>query len=128
MTLLLVVMLLLLVMAVLFLLVTLAHVILFAHAESNLTDSFTGYSDAACTVTALIWDGKNEISLVRISVPGFNPSRTVSCTTDSSDSIVNVTGSDLGGDHVVFATNLGVIAPILIISDNLEFRSSALFI
>ena len=57
--------------------ITIAIVIFLAHAQSDLLDTTAGNSYASRTIAALIRSSQNQITLVGISVPRFNPSRTM---------------------------------------------------
>ena len=82
----------------LFLLLTAAVIVLLFHAKGDLLDSLTGNSDASRTVAFLIGNGQNQIALVGIGVPRFDPGRLVLRATNGLDSCVDVTIGDFGWD------------------------------
>lgn len=108
----------------LFLFMTITVIVLPSHTQGNLLNSLAGNSNTTRTVTFLIRSSQDQIALVRISVPGLDPSGTMLGFTDGTDSGVNVTGCDLGRDHVMLVTSFGVIAPTSVIANDFELRST----
>lgn len=66
-----------LLVVLLLLIMTVTIVVLLAHTQGNLLDTLASDSNASRTVTTLIRSSQDQVTLVSISVPGFDPSGTV---------------------------------------------------
>lgn len=97
-----------------------------SHAKGDLLDALAGNSHASRSVALLVGDGEDQIALVGVSVPGFDPGGLVLGVADGADSGENVAGVDLCGDHVVLVAGLDVLGPASVLANNLELRPTIL--
>lgn len=111
-------------LATLLTIITITLIVHLAHAQGNLFNTLTSNRNTSRSITLLIRDSQDQITLVGISVPALDPGGLVLGAADSTDSGVNVAGGYLGGDHVVLVAGFGVLGPASVLANYLELRST----